>query len=156
MLVRKGPLTAEKDANYTITLIERDNSIILPRWRDHEDVIFMLDSSRNIKCSHTIGVFCVSYACESCCCHFSCTSFFSVDFRSHCFFSFLLPPPPALPSLPVTSYSPSPSKWRSEQLTHVQSLPSTPGPSHGHSLPALSPDMSSSLSFFVCATTGQE
>lgn len=98
MLVRNGPHAVEKDANYAITLIERDNSVILPWWRDHEDVIFMLNSYRNMKCSHTIGLFCASYAREHCCCHFSCTSSFSVHFLSPCF-SFLLPPPPALPSL---------------------------------------------------------
>lgn len=54
-------------------------------------------------------------------------------------FHFFLPPPYALlspPSLHVTSSLPSPSKRRLQQLTHVQSFPSTPCLSHGHSFPA--------------------
>lgn len=92
------------------------------------------ESYRNIKCCHTVYLILVFLRAllefVLVCPHFS------VDFHSACFFSFSLPPTSAFPSLlfprslPVTTSSSSPSNWCSEQLTHVQSLPTMPRLSH--------------------------
>lgn len=136
-----------------IALIGRDNSVILLWEGGHEDVILMLNSYRNIKCWHRIGF--TFYAHEHCC-HFCHSCSFSVDFLCQLFLFYsllllllLLSPPFVL----VTSSSPS--KCFLEQLTHVQSLPTMPRLSHGHSLPP--PHTCLSLFFFLFfVTTGQE
>lgn len=142
LLVRNGPPAVEKDANCITALIGRDNSVILLWEKAHEGVILMLNCCRIIKCWYMISL---AFSGVNTVVIFLIPGHFLWTLCYPAFpFFYSLPHLLSPPFLLITSSSPS--KWCSEQLTHVQSLPTMPRLSHRHSLPP----PHTSLSLFLC------